>query len=939
VDPETNEPVGEDSVLVNQQIVSPAVVAEARQHFGCPSMQGVPLEDGGGDGSAGSHWESRVLNNELMTASSTRLRLAAWSSLTSALAEDSGWYVTNHASDGHLDWGLDGGCDFLTKSCGEYADLHPEQSWFCSEEPASDVRVCEADGLAAAKCEVDPLVGTEEDGCLVVKRFEWVGQAPEDELVCASRDSRCTFRFNEPPGVDLSLFGLSWGADSRCVEFTEAIDPASSILNWPSSNSPDCFAMACNPGGTLQLVLPDEQSGEPVLIDCPDGTTFDARALGFTSGTFVCPNNTEYCAALACPNSCSNNGWCIPGGVCVCALGYIGDDCSERRCLPSTCFGGTVCDVVSGTCISPTSSPTPEPTQASTQTPTPTPTPTSTLQSTETPAPEGAGTPTPTATPSPSIPPDVPSTGQPTPAPTVRSPISTATFTPTQTPTPTPAPTPTDRPTTAPTLAPTPGPTAAPTALPDIYTVVSVVKLSGLELSDFTEELQEAFRATIADAVNAYSSLNGDLVDTSEVEVTSVTSGSVVVGSTIKPAANNTQEYAELIQQALAEGLANGTEFDERLVDNGFGEGVQLESVEQEPQLQLNGEVVEPPTPIPPWNSDEWWRRLWEEIEEHPWLAAVIVSILVAIIVMISLLYAIICCGPKPTLLEPPPSETLATINKVYDPTKTRGTFGSSGTMADWKIHYDCPLPVPPPPAVGFPPWTVHYSPAAGLPWASVEPAPEGGKAPTAAAASRTLICPNATSMRLYISPPIYPGWGEPYKRLLITPSASAQQVGNLRRALRPDVALLVYDRHTFSLPELLGHVKHTLRGPGGPVESIAFMLHQPPSLTDDSAVSIHLAGGAHISVAAITKNPEIGTFWASLCSCVQHGGHVALIGCGVTKDESAGAQLLDALQTMTGIRHAASDDAVEGYPLLILTEDGAGLQPTEVRAMDDYIV
>lgn len=50
------------------RIRSPNVLAHAREYFNCPDMDGVPVEDGGGSGSAGSHWEKIVLGNEVMVA-------------------------------------------------------------------------------------------------------------------------------------------------------------------------------------------------------------------------------------------------------------------------------------------------------------------------------------------------------------------------------------------------------------------------------------------------------------------------------------------------------------------------------------------------------------------------------------------------------------------------------------------------------------------------------------------------------------------------------------------------------------------------------------------------------------------------------------------------------------------------------------------------------
>lgn len=50
-------------------VVTPTVRDAARAMFGCPTAQGMFLEDDGGAGTAGSHWEIRFAGNELMTGS------------------------------------------------------------------------------------------------------------------------------------------------------------------------------------------------------------------------------------------------------------------------------------------------------------------------------------------------------------------------------------------------------------------------------------------------------------------------------------------------------------------------------------------------------------------------------------------------------------------------------------------------------------------------------------------------------------------------------------------------------------------------------------------------------------------------------------------------------------------------------------------------------
>lgn len=41
-------------------IITPKVIEVVQRHFNCSSVQGAELEDDGGSGTAGSHWEQRV---------------------------------------------------------------------------------------------------------------------------------------------------------------------------------------------------------------------------------------------------------------------------------------------------------------------------------------------------------------------------------------------------------------------------------------------------------------------------------------------------------------------------------------------------------------------------------------------------------------------------------------------------------------------------------------------------------------------------------------------------------------------------------------------------------------------------------------------------------------------------------------------------------------
>ncbi|CAH8517889.1 unnamed protein product [Schistosoma turkestanicum] len=99
-------------------VVLPTVVRIARSFYNCSSLDGVELEDEDGAGVYLTHWEKRLLENDLMTATYTNsFRI---SPITLAMMEDTGWYISNYALSQSFSWGRGRGCTFATGSCLEY---------------------------------------------------------------------------------------------------------------------------------------------------------------------------------------------------------------------------------------------------------------------------------------------------------------------------------------------------------------------------------------------------------------------------------------------------------------------------------------------------------------------------------------------------------------------------------------------------------------------------------------------------------------------------------------------------------------------------------------------------------------------------------------------------------------------------------------------------
>ena len=82
-----------------KQIILPNVVATAREYFGCSSITGVELEDEGGSGTSGSHWERRIVPEDLMIGTINNLN--GLSNFTMSLLEGTGWYKMTRRSYAH----------------------------------------------------------------------------------------------------------------------------------------------------------------------------------------------------------------------------------------------------------------------------------------------------------------------------------------------------------------------------------------------------------------------------------------------------------------------------------------------------------------------------------------------------------------------------------------------------------------------------------------------------------------------------------------------------------------------------------------------------------------------------------------------------------------------------------------------------------------------
>ena len=101
---------------INRTLLStPKVVQAAQKHFNCSSITGIELENQGGEGSIGSHWEARTMLGDYMIA--IDYPGIVISDITLSLFEDSGWYSVNYYTGGLFRFGKNMGCSFLNSTC------------------------------------------------------------------------------------------------------------------------------------------------------------------------------------------------------------------------------------------------------------------------------------------------------------------------------------------------------------------------------------------------------------------------------------------------------------------------------------------------------------------------------------------------------------------------------------------------------------------------------------------------------------------------------------------------------------------------------------------------------------------------------------------------------------------------------------------------------
>ena len=266
----------------NSYIISPKAVAKAREHFDCSSITRIPLENQGGTGSVGSHWESRYMLGDYMI--STDYPDQAISDITLGLFEDSGFYKVNYYSGGLFKFGKGKGCEFFNKDCIENEKATFEE--FCDTANAA---MCSSSRTLKSSCYLTTYTSS------IPTAYQYFSDPRKGGFPAADycpvpyqAHSSSTYFSNHCQIGSSSLsseYNEKIGFDSFC--FMSSILPSSSTAS--TSQIPICYEVRCDADNNQFTVTIGSSE-----IACPtDGGTVSAPS-GFT-GSIVCPKYSDIC--------------------------------------------------------------------------------------------------------------------------------------------------------------------------------------------------------------------------------------------------------------------------------------------------------------------------------------------------------------------------------------------------------------------------------------------------------------------------------------------------------------------------------------------------------------------------------------------------------------------------------------------------------------------
>jgi len=341
-------------------VAGPAAVAAAQRHFGCDTLDAVPLElvtspSPTADTITPSHLDSLTFASELMSPFIPPGG-ATTSPISLAVLVDTGLYRLTPALSGDpLEWGAGAGCAFLTTPCASLSSTLQDSRYDTCPPSPTPTQACHMATSAKATCHVTTYPESLPDWAQYKSDSSKGGSESNDYCAFAVRGgvgSSCAGPVGRA-GVGGGDGVEVWGDSSVCVEgsLVSAASAAAAAAGEPSAY---CFPLRCTPDNLVTFVVAGES------VECPPGGgTVSVPASSGVAGTIVCPPASSLCCGTCV------NGQCV-NGACDCLQGWTGVGCNAARTDQAPLWLGHLDGVVPTPLAFPTPAPMPSPTTPST---------------------------------------------------------------------------------------------------------------------------------------------------------------------------------------------------------------------------------------------------------------------------------------------------------------------------------------------------------------------------------------------------------------------------------------------------------------------------------------------------------------------------------------------------------------------------------------------
>lgn len=253
-------------------MILPELVKKAREFYGCETLPGVPLENDGGRGTAGAHWEKLYLPNEYMNP--TVVPRAVFSPITAAFLNATGWYLVSPLAEENYFWGKGDGCSHFL--------LCPKGSEYCKKEEIG-VEGCSPDFISKGSCVTDFFMNQSQCGIFQAKGDGICTKSPAD-------------------GTSISAPFEIFGPGSRCFSLENKIE---------KKRENACLIPECTPDRKLVV-----RTGYFSFICEKSGIEIHISE----KFKIICPDIKDFCEKLkmACSKDCYHNGICRSDKTCHC---------------------------------------------------------------------------------------------------------------------------------------------------------------------------------------------------------------------------------------------------------------------------------------------------------------------------------------------------------------------------------------------------------------------------------------------------------------------------------------------------------------------------------------------------------------------------------------------------------------------------------------------